>query len=364
MISTEKLFFYLFKLYSKYFIIITIVIIGLLCIAGAFDALQKFKTTYIPPHLFWKLVFYKIPYLINEIAPLISFITMLLLLYSIIKHNELLIMLCSGLPIWKILIIPTLAAFFFGTLIIVVVNPLGAYGFKKSHQLAAQLMGQTPSHIMLMQNGIWLFEKYQDTNRIIQTSHIDTISQEMHKVVLLFVDDNNKLLKRIDANRATLANGQISLIDVNIINATTLQKHDSLAIPTNLSMHSLISQFIAPEMIPVWDLPITIDNLLKLGLPIINYQMYYYKQLLKPLVMMSMVILANCCIYMRDINRFSKIAKMFAISLSIGLVAYYVIEILMRVLSYQGLHPLFAMLFPISIIILVSNFIILHLYQS
>ena len=47
-----------------------------------------------------------------------------------------------------------------------------------------------------------------------------------------------------------------------------------------------------------------------------------------------------------------------------GVVTYFLLEISIRILAYSGLAPIFAVLLPISLIILIGNFVILHFHES
>jgi lipopolysaccharide export LptBFGC system permease protein LptF len=47
-----------------------------------------------------------------------------------------------------------------------------------------------------------------------------------------------------------------------------------------------------------------------------------------------------------------------------GIVTYFTLEISLRILAYSGLAPMFAVLLPVSLIILIGNFVILHFHES
>jgi lipopolysaccharide export LptBFGC system permease protein LptF len=56
---------------------------------------------------------------------------MKLFIQKIRRNNELIIILCNGIPIWKIFFVPVSITFFLGMLMLVTLNPLGTYGLKK-----------------------------------------------------------------------------------------------------------------------------------------------------------------------------------------------------------------------------------------
>ncbi len=114
MINLKTLSWYLTKLYSKCFFIILFLLIGLLIISNVFDLLHKFKNIYVPFSFFWRLILYKIPYLLGQVSSLISFTAMLFFLRNLTKNNELTAMLSSGIHIWQVLVIPCIVTLMLG----------------------------------------------------------------------------------------------------------------------------------------------------------------------------------------------------------------------------------------------------------
>jgi lipopolysaccharide export LptBFGC system permease protein LptF len=66
--------------------------------------------------------------------------------------------------------------------------------------------------------------------------------------------------------------------------------------------------------------------------------------------------------FMNFDNRKSTI-KTTTLVLVTGIFAYFYLEISSRILAYGGLSPIFATLLPILFIILIGNFVILHLQE-
>lgn len=362
MFCYRTLFIYIFKLYCRSFGIILCVFIGVLLLSNAFDILQKFKSTYISSQLFWKLVLYKIPYLINEISVLISFVAMVVFLRMITKYNELIVILCNGMPLWRVLAVPIIATFLLGIFITTIINPLGVYGIKKYEQVAAKLIKKRYNNLTISQFGIFFFEEYGHENRIIQTQSINPTTYEMHNVIILFVDHKNRFIKRIDAPYMKLSNNSLQLTKPKVITDNNIENYESLIIPTALSINNIMNSFIAPEMISFWELPSVINTLLKIGLPASNYQIYYYKQLFKPLMMVATAILSCCFLSLRLRDNSHK--KMLVNGVVLGFASYTAIEIILRMLAYSGIKPILAVLLPICLIIFIGNFIILHLYEA
>lgn len=361
MVSLKTLNRYFLKSYCNYFFTILLLLIGILIISNIFDFLQKFKNIYIPFHLFWRFALYKIPYLLNQIAPLISFIAMLFFLRNLTKNNELIVSLTSGIHIWQILITPIIATFILGIGFILILNPLGAKGLQKYDLLEAKLLNRRSTETIIFQSGLLFFEVYSDQNQIIQARSINMLEERLNNLTVLFIDSHNKFLKRIDAESAILKNNELQLRNVKVLNSEKRATYDTLNIPTNLSINNLVKNLALPETISVWELPNLIKQLSNSGIPVIDYQIYYYKQLFKPLMMIATLVLASCFINLniRDNSQ----EKTLIIGIFSGFVIYSLSEILLKVLAYNNLSLIAAILLPSMLIFFISNFIIL-LYKE
>lgn len=362
--NLKTLSFYILKLYCRYFFTTLLVFAAVLILSGSFDVLQKFKSINIPQHIFWKLILYKIPYLLNEIIALISFVATLFLLDVLRKNNELIIILGSGVSIIRILLIAIITVLLLSSLVVGVINPVGVYGLQKYQQLEDKITKKRRSSIMIEQpRGILLFEEYKDEHRIIQVKSIDFAKQELKNIIILFLNANNRFLKRIDAGKAFLSDHVLKLKTVKITDANNTKAQDELDLETNLSIQKFADSFVEPEMISIWNLPGVIKQFMQSGLPVIKYQSYYYRQLFKPLMLTATVLLAGCFVNVNSrATGFEK--KNLVLGILLGFVVYSASEIIIRVLVYNGLQPLWAVLIPILLIILISNFVILHLHEA
>lgn len=362
MINRYTLNLYLLRIFCKYFILTSTILLGLLFISNAFDILQKFKSISISPEQFWQLIILKLPYIFNEVSTLIGFFSTLLFLRYLVRNNEVIIILGSGVPIWQIFMVPIIATFIFGILIMAIISPLGTYGLKEYQLLEKDINNIPRDDITISTAGIFVFEKYQNVNRIIRIGSIDTSENLLNNVNLMVVDSSKQFLKRIDAEKVYLQNDKLEFIKPQIFTASRTEKLDSIELSTNLTINGLVQHFIPPEMIYIWGLKSTIDKFEKSGLPITMYQIYYYKQVLKPIIMATMVLLA--CWFISIGIRDNSNTKMLMYSVLIGVGSYFILEIMIRILAFSRFSPLFSTILPIAFIILISNFVILHFQEA
>ena len=362
MINNQTLTKYLSKMFTKQFLFTSAIILCVLFITSAFDILQKFKSTNITPGDFWKLVSFKIPYLFNEVASLICFISTFMFLRTLTKQNELVVILSSGIPIWKVFINPILVTFILGALILGIINPVGTYGLQEYEKLEAKLHNTPHLNFIISPTGLFFFEKFAGNNYIIQAKSINADKKTLTDVTILLVDEHNNLIKRIDSPLVQLQLGIFKLNSPVITKRTSSRKLKELILPTNLSIDNLVQRFSPPEMIPIWNLNNSIKNFARSGLVVTKYQIHYYKQLFKPLSMVAMSFIA--CWFVSLNIRDNSSARMAVWALITGICTYFFLEICLLILAYNGLHPVLATLLPILFIILISNFVILHFQEA
>lgn len=350
---------YLAKGFLWYLSLVFLALFAILFVSGAFDILQKFKFVYLNPKDFWLLILFKIPFLLAEISTILVFISALLFLRYLIFTNQLVVIISSGISIWRVFAIPLLISFFVGVVVSGVLNPLAVMSLKKYDRIDARVNNEPQNKVVVSESGIFFYEKHQNKNRIIQAKSVFPEDYRLQEVTILILDSANQLIERIDAKKAFLVDGIFDLYSASIFTKGQTSYLDEMTLATNLSISSLIQRFIPPEMFSVWDLPDVIEKMSVSGMPIIAYELQFYKQFFKPLAMVAMVFLA---FWFVDLNiRSNKTFKTTAVTLLTGFVGYFFLEISSRILAYGGVSSVYAVLLPIIFVILISNFIILHL---
>jgi len=353
---------YLMMLFWERLLITSTIILSILFVSNAFDILQKFKSVTISPGDFWLLILYKVPYLFNEVSVMTCFIATLLYIQSLRKNNELIIMLSSGIAQWRVFLMPVIATFFFGIIVVIFINPIGVYGLTKYTKLEATITGATSTNFIISPTGAFFYEKYLGNNRIIHAKSIMVNNHTLNDVTVLVVDSQNNLIQQIDSAHATLESGIFILQEAIVTSHGRTSTVDKIELPTNLSIKNLILQFNPPEMIPLWNLQNSINKFLESGLAATRYQLHYYKQLLKPLAMVALSLVA--CWFVSLNTRDKSNSTTLVLGLVVGISSYFFLEIALRILSYSGLSPFLANLLPIIVIILISNFVILHFQEA
>ncbi|RYE06210.1 MAG: YjgP/YjgQ family permease [Rickettsiaceae bacterium] len=358
MTNHKTLTIYLSSLYSKYFSYTVIVLALVLSISNVFDVLQKLQHVDLSIHSFWRLVLYKVPYLINSVFPLISFVSTLLCINYLISSNEVIIIIGNGISLQRIIAVIVMTSGVLGLLILLILNPISAHSLKQHQTIEeAALVNKRSNHLIKSKN--YFFESHQQENRIIYIDSINRASGEIKDIIILFLDKEKKLTKRIDAKAANLLNGIIHLKNARVFNDNNDITQTETNIITNLSLKNIHKYALIPEMLSIWNFNKITTNLSNAGVVITDYKIYYYKQLSKPIFMMGTALLASCFINIKQRGGMQR-KKMFIFSLLLSLIIYIVVEVSSRILIYYNVAPSFATFLPVILLVSVSNIIILH----
>jgi lipopolysaccharide export system permease protein len=354
---------YIARLYLEHFGLILLVVTLALLISNTFDTLNRFRSTIFTLGLFIELISLKLPYLVIEIVPLVGFISALFFLYNLTRHQELISIFNTGISIWNILLPMISASIIIGCLSTAVLQPIASILIGKYDILETKLLKRRIKQVTISNSGVIIAEDYQNQRRMIVARSVDTNLKELGELTLLFIDRDNNFISRIDAKSAFLDNGMFRLRDVTTFAINDGQRQEGIMdLPTSLSIGRFTEGLLSPEHVSFWQLPKLISKLQETGVPASRYQIYYYKQVLRPLMMAAVCFMAACFTSMRH-HRNSG-AKKIGIGILSGFIIYLASEISVALLIHNGFGILASSLCPSITIILLSIFMILHLHET
>lgn len=353
---------YQLKVFAVQLLKVSSVLLILLFISSAFDITQKYKSIYISPTDLWLLIIYKIPYLFCELASASCFLSTILFFQTFRKSRELIIMLSSGIPLWNIVMIPAVTSLAYGFIILFIIGPIGTVGLNKYQRLEATISDTPSTNFAIFKTGIYFHERFSNTNRVIYAKSIDEETNTIRNLSIMITDKHNNLIEHIESPEATLENYTFNIFNATIVKTGIIQKIDQINIPTSISIKNMMMQFNRPETVQFWNLGSMVNKFIESGFSVTKYQLYYYKLIFRPLSMLALAMVACCfiCINPRD----KKNRTNLILAVSSGIFSYFILELSYRVLAYSNILPLLSVLLPILVIIMISNFVILHFHEA
>lgn len=360
------LFRYLMRSYMERFsLVLLVVAIGLL-LSNSFDTLNRFRSVTFTLPLFISFISLKLPYLLIEIMPMIVFIGILMFLYYFSRTHQLVSIWATGTSTWRVLLPVALSAILIGSVMTTVVQPVASMLIGKYDTMEAKLLKRRSNIASISGSGIMIAEDYKRERRIVTARSVDIAANKLHGVTILFIDEDNNFISRLDAEEASLHKGRFMLHNVknfdSRLGSGSSEVEKSRDCETSISIDRFTKSLASPEHVSFWRLPLLIQKLKQAGMPALRYQVYYYKQLFKPLMMMTVCFMAFCFINPKQ-NRLGG-AQIVALGVFMGFIVYLMSEICIVILMNQGFDVIVANLCPMVVIILLSIFAILHLHET
>ncbi len=350
---------YLIKTYLEKLFLVLLIVTSALILSNIFDLLHRIRGVHLRYDIFAQLVFFKTPYLLLELFPLVVMLTTFLMHFTLTKRNELFIIWGCGISIYKAFMPIIIINFAIGIASITIFNPLSTYMLVRYETLDAKFTDRKTSYLALSNLGVMIAENYENEHRIYVAKSVVVQDNKMLNVSIFFTDNDNNFLQRIEAQKASFNDGKIIMQNVSIFASDNSRtNHAEYSIPSHLLITNLVEGVTAPDHVNFWKLPETISKLSNAGFPTLKHQFYYSKLLLKPLAIIAYIFFAICFISndMRSKNRMHHLA----LGVFAGLVAYIISQIFSNILAYNGTSIMLSVFLPIMLVILGSNFAMLH----
>ena len=299
--------------------------------------------------------------------PLVILISSLLLLYTISYSKELFAIFTSGVSMWHIVLPIVCLAFCFGIIATTIIQPISALLLEKYDTLEAKIQKREAHFATLSDFGIMVSETYNNEKRIVIIKSINIPQHTLSGVTILFTDQNNNLRKRVDAPHGKFSDGALILANAVIFDhefIKGMQKSTAalLDVPTSISTDKIRHGFKSPEYVSFWNLKHVVKILQSTGISTSKYQLYYWKQVCRPLIFITAVLLAACFTNPRSSRKST--FQIFIYGITIGFFMHIATEVCVSVLTYRDVAPIVAVFSTIFVIILLCMLGILYLHET
>jgi lipopolysaccharide export system permease protein len=244
--------------------------------------------------LLLEMALLKQPYMAQQIMPFVVLFGTMMAFWRLTRSNELVVTRAAGVSVWQFLAPPLAAAFVIGVLVITVFNPIASVMQASYERLDDRILRSNDDQLTLTRTGLWLRQSDEAGHHsIVHADRYLTDEQALRGVTMLFLADDSKLDKRIDAAEARLVDGEWQLSDATVWRpAEALQSFARIEVPTNLTAGKIQDSFAAPETMSFWELPSFIHLLESSGFSALRHRLYFDALLARPLLFAAMVLIA------------------------------------------------------------------------
>ncbi|MFV9876017.1 MAG: LptF/LptG family permease [Rickettsiales endosymbiont of Dermacentor nuttalli] len=341
--------------------VVMVVISIIIIFSSVFELMRVSYGKDISLSIILKLALLKYPYLVQRTVPFVVLFASTFTFLHVARTSELIVIKATGMSIWQFLMPILSITLLIGILMTVVFSYISANLLTKYERLAQKYLHNMPQTLLVSKSAVWLREHNKNNNIIIYAKYY--VRQEemlLHDIKFFILSNQNLFEKRIDAASAKLLSGYWQLNDVKVMQENhPAEYYNMLELPTKLVKKQLQDSFATPEMIPFIELPSFVNMLKKAGFSAIKYSLYYYRLLLQPIFMCTMVLIASS--FALPLPRRQKVVSVIALGLIVGFIIYFVVD-LVAVLGLSGKIPLIlAVSSPIIISMLITVALVLHL---
>lgn len=275
-------------------------IFALIALIDLVDQTRRFADRGVSAGGIFELVVLNTPSTVNTVLPLIVLLATVAFFINLARSSELIATRAAGRSALGALAAPVTVVLILGTLATTTLNPIVAATSKKFEQLVETYRSGGTSSFSISSEGLWLRQPTDNGQMVINAWRSNLDASVLYDVTFLSYETIGSPNQRIQATSAALSNGEWTLQDAKVwplgrgINAEgNATLHDTLTIPSSLTVERIRESFGQPSTISIWKLPEFIDQLERAGFSSLQHRVWMQSELARPLFLISMVLIAG-----------------------------------------------------------------------
>jgi len=303
----------------------------------------------------------KQPYMAQQIMPFAILFGTMLAFWRLTRSHELVVARAAGISAWQFLMPPLMGAFLVGVAVVTVFNPIASVMQASYEQLENRVLRSGSAQLTLSRSGLWLRQSDGQGNQAIVHANGFLVQQRaLQDVMILFLTDDTKLVRRIDAKEALLKNGAWDVIDGNEWEpGKALRPFEHIDITTNLTTRKIQDSFASPETMSFWELPGFISLLDNSGFSSQRHRLYFNALLARPFLYAAMVLIAAS--FSLRMQRRGGATLMIAAGVASGFALYFMSDVVFALGLSATIPIALAAWTPTGVTWLLGTSLLLHL---
>lgn len=288
------------------------------------------------------LTLLKVPTGMYDILPLIMILATIALFLGLARSSEMVVTRAAGRSALLALVAPLLVALTFGVLAVGVLSPIVAATSKQYEARSDALLGES-SVLTLGESGLWLRQGNAERQTVIRAANANLDGTILSNVTFLTFATGSGPVRRIEAARAVLQDGEWLAHDVkswqlnlSVNPEASASSLETLSIPTTLTASEIRDSFGTPSSIPIWDLPAFINKLRTAGFSAQRHEVWLQMELALPFFLVSMVMIGASFTLRHQRGGRTGLMVLYAILLSFSI---YFLRNFTQVLGENGQLP-------------------------
>lgn len=294
---SSTLSYYLVRQFLAAFAVVLAMIVGLIML---FDTIELLRRTVAVEEAglgeVLTMVALKLPHTVQDTLPFIIMVAMMFMLFRLAKSHELVVMRSAGVSVWQLLGPPLITVAIIGTFNLAVVNPFAANLYDTYQRTEDALLHRQTTTLNVGEGGLWLREADKDAAAVVHAEQLRHEPDALYltRISIFEIDSKERLLRRFEAKDGKLIKGFIVLNDVwEMAPEKSSRFHETLQVPTRITLEKIQDSFASPESMSVWGLPRFIRFQVHSGFSAIPHRLYWQSLLASPFMLVAMVLVAS-----------------------------------------------------------------------
>ena len=363
-----KLRIYIAKNFLVKFLQISIGFSLLIFFINLIDTFDKAREGGIAITIASLMAILQIPDFLNDIIPSLVLISAIITFFLLSSRSEITIMRSSGLSLWQILFPIAFLALLIGILWVIIFSSTAMKMSDEYNKLEAKYIQNEArrSNTGISQNGLWLKQVNignPSEELVIQAKKFYKENFELGDTTIWFLNEEGQFYQKIDSQSMILDKDKwiLKKVVVNDGNGKINKHFEQLTIPTNLS-HDFIMKIIVNncqnvKLFSIFEIPQLIRDLKSAGFSPIKFQVYFQSLFAKPLLLLSMTLIA-CYFGLNHVRNNNSILMIF-LGIVAGLV-FYITSSIITELGSASLISVFASTWVMTIICLAIGILLIY----
>ena len=307
----KVLFSYLNRIYLKNILLVLLIFVFLIFLIDFIEIYRRasekinFDNNNFITILIY-LSFLKSPNTIKNILPISILISSVITFIKWRQNNYFVIVRTIGISLKKTVFFPCVLVLFLGLLSLIFLHPLANFSNSKYKTLEKKYFGyKVEESVSLSKNGIWIRKKNVDGFLIIKAQNITKNKETLNNVEIFRFDNNSNFINKIIADTASLHENMLLLKrGQNFDPKITNKSFDSFKIQLSnkFNTFNLNSEFaVNMSLVELYNY---ITLMKKLGVNYSNHLTHLLKELLQPILMISMILICAPLILKNNERKF------------------------------------------------------------
>lgn len=298
------------------------------------------------------------PALTEQFLPFAALFGSIFAFIGLARRSELVVIRAAGVSVWQFAAPAIIVAIGLGIGEATVYNPLSAWMKQQSEVVGASLFGKEQQILDQTASRAWFRQNGTDGESIVHARATMDQGAALAGLTVFLFDRDGGFAERIEAARAFLEEGFWRLEDAVVYRTSgEWERHDVYRLSTFLNPTEVREVLARPDAVAFWQLPGLIALAEHAGLPAFRYRLQFQILLARPLLLVSMVLIA-ATVSLRP-ARFGGVTRLVASGVAAGFMLYVATE-LARDLGGAGIVPppvaawtpgLIATLFGVSVLL-------------